>query len=150
MTWLSSNDENLWKCGSGVDSCKSTSSFRHLNDSGGVEYGQTKGVTNFNNKSEHENSVCAKMVPENPPVFSWKTNTNSQTCSSLTRSCPVWLFLFPKLKSSLKGNYLQLNEDIHKKMAGLLKAFSQNYFKKCFEAWKACIGWCASFWYILL
>jgi hypothetical protein len=33
--------------------------------------------------------VCAKMAPKNPPVFSHKTNSNTQARSVLTRTCPV-------------------------------------------------------------
>jgi hypothetical protein len=32
--------------------------------------------------------VCAKIVPKNTPVLSWKTNINARTCSILTRFCP--------------------------------------------------------------
>jgi hypothetical protein len=38
------------------------------------------------------------------------------TRSVFTRSCPIWFFLFQKLRSSLRGTHLELNEDIHKKM----------------------------------
>jgi hypothetical protein len=33
--------------------------------------------------------LCAKIVPKNLPVFNQKTNTNAQTCSIFTRSCPM-------------------------------------------------------------
>jgi hypothetical protein len=33
--------------------------------------------------------LCAKMVPNNSPFFSWKTNKNTGKRSVLTRSCPM-------------------------------------------------------------
>jgi hypothetical protein len=45
----------------------------HVNDTGGTAYGQRNSETNFNNTYEHE-KACAKMVSENPLIFSWKTN----------------------------------------------------------------------------
>jgi len=56
-TWLSSNDENWWKCGKGEDSCENRSLLRHQKDSRRVEYGQTSTKTDFNNKFEHERSM---------------------------------------------------------------------------------------------
>jgi hypothetical protein len=41
-------------------------------------------TTNLNKKK-----VCARMVQYNPPVFSQKTNTNTQTCPDVIRSCPT-------------------------------------------------------------
>jgi len=45
------------------------------------------------------------------------------------------IFLFPKLKSLLRETHFQA-VDIRKKVAELLKALRQNYFRRCFEAWK--------------
>jgi len=53
---------------------------------------------------------------------------------------PHDIFLSPELKSSLTGTHIQSTEDIHKKMAELLKALSQNDFWRCYEAWNACTG----------
>jgi hypothetical protein len=35
---------------------------------------------------------------------------------------------------------VQPSEAIHKKMAELLKALTQNGFRRCFKAWKICMG----------
>jgi hypothetical protein len=53
---------------------------------------------------------------------------------------PCDFFLFPKLKILLKGTHFQSTEDIHKKMAELLKAVSQNDFRRRFETWKTPCG----------
>jgi hypothetical protein len=37
------------------------------------------------------------------------------------------------LKSSLKGTYIHPTEDIHEKMAELLKELPQNDCRRCFE-----------------
>jgi hypothetical protein len=49
--------------------------------------------------------------------------------------------LFSKLKSLLKGTHYQSNEDIHKKMAKLLKPLSKNDFRRYFQQWKAHMWW---------
>jgi hypothetical protein len=49
---------------------------------------------------------------------------------------PCDFFLFPKLKHSLKGTHFQSTEDIQRKTTDLLKGFTQNYFQRCFHAWK--------------
>lgn len=74
--------------------------------------------------------------------FSWKTNTNTWTQPTVTRSCPMELFLFQKLEKSPKGTHFQSSKDIYKKTAELLRAHPQNDFRGWFEAWKACIEWC--------
>jgi hypothetical protein len=55
---------------------------------------------------------------------------------------PCDLFLFPKLKHSLKGTHFQSIENIQRKTTDLLKAFTQNDFQKCFHAWKECTQHC--------
>jgi len=47
---------------------------------------------------------CVKTVPNNPPIFSEKTNTNARTHSILTRSHPVSLLSFPKIEKLTQGN----------------------------------------------
>jgi len=70
-------------------------------------------LTNFNMLK-----LCAKMVPNSLPVFNHKTNTDARTRSILTRSCPMWLFSFPKIE-----NFSQRKMSIRKR---------QSYFK-CFH-----------------
>jgi hypothetical protein len=70
-------EENMGK----VRTLERTVLFRYQNNSRGVECGQRNGVTNFNMKK-----VCAKMVPKKIPISNYKTVTNTQTCSVLTRS----------------------------------------------------------------
>jgi hypothetical protein len=48
----------------------------------------------------------------------------------------VWLSLFTELKILVKGTNFQSVEGIHKKMAALFTALSQNGFRRCFESWK--------------
>jgi hypothetical protein len=43
------------------------------------------------------------------------------------------------MRSYLKGNHFQSNEDNHKKTAELRTALSQNDPRGCFKAWMACI-----------
>jgi len=90
-TWPFSNDENWCKCGKGENSFQNISLFRHQNDGSRVR----QILTNLNMKK-----VCVKMAPRNLPVFSQKTNTNTQTRFILTTSCLVWHFASLKIGKS--------------------------------------------------
>ena len=50
--------------------------------------------------------------------------------------CDFWLF--PKLKTILKGKRLQSREDIMKKLTEELGSIQEEEFKKCFEKWQKC------------
>jgi hypothetical protein len=56
---------------------------------------------------------------------------------------PCDFFLFPELKSLLKGPHFQSTEDIL--TAQLLKAHFTNDFRECFKAPKAHKEWCIAF-----
>jgi hypothetical protein len=96
-------------------------------------------TTNFSRKQ-----LCAKMVPKSPPVFRHKTNTNARTPSVLTTSCPIWLLPFPNWKFCSKEPIFS-QEDSHRKTVELLKALSQNGFRRCFEGWRDRMGRCVAF-----
>lgn len=49
---------------------------------------------------------------------------------------PCDFFLFPKLKSELKGKKFDTREEIAEKSRMRLKAIPKDSFKKCFEEWK--------------
>jgi hypothetical protein len=71
------------------------------------------------------------------PVFIRETPEDAPYSSALA---PCDLFLSPESKSSLKGTHFQSTEGIRKETAELLKAVSQNYFRRCLEAKKALWG----------
>jgi hypothetical protein len=106
------------------------------NDSGGDEYGQRNGE--INNKLEHEKSV-PKWSQRIHPFLAGKQIPTSKYALYLSDT-PCDSFLFPKLKRSPKGTHFRPTEDIHKETDDLLKALSQNDFRRCFEAWKARLG----------
>jgi hypothetical protein len=62
-----------------------------------------------------------------------RVRLHTSTQSDLASYSPRDVFPFRKLKSSLKGTHFQSSEDLHKKMAELLRAVSQNDVR-CFEA----------------
>jgi len=75
----------------------------HYNDSGGNEYVQRNGKTNFNNKFEHEKSVC-----QNGPKEFFLARKQIPTLEHAPYSSDLAPFdssLFPKLKSSLRGTH---------------------------------------------
>jgi hypothetical protein len=90
------------------------SSFRHQNDSGGIEYGQRNSERHFNNKFEHEKSksqrICQFLTRKQIPVL--KRTLQSPDLAPCN-------FFFPKIEKL--ETHFQSAEDIHKKMAELLK-----------------------------
>ena len=49
---------------------------------------------------------------------------------------PCDFYLFPKLKSALKGTHFQSVEEVKTKTADILKKMTLNDFQHCFEQWK--------------
>jgi hypothetical protein len=54
--------------------------------------------------------------------------------------CDIWLF--PKLKSPLKGRRFQTVEEIKGNMTRQLMMISKEDFADCFEKWKGCLHKC--------
>lgn len=57
--------------------------------------------------------------------------------------CDFWLF--PKVKSVLKGSHFEGVEDIQEHVTNTLRAIKKEEFKGCFEAWKGRIQKCIDF-----
>jgi len=55
---------------------------------------------------------------------------------------PVDFFLFPQLKSSLKGRRFQTIEEMEENWTRDLRAIPQNKFQDTFQNWKKCWEWC--------
>ena len=53
---------------------------------------------------------------------------------------PADFFLFPKLKSSLKGRRFQAVEEIEENLIMDLRAIPQNTFQDAFQNWKKTLG----------
>ena len=53
-------------------------------------------------------------------------------------------FLFPKIKSALKGTQFKLKEEVKRKSAELLNALTKEDFQDCFEQWKNPIERCVA------
>ena len=61
----------------------------------------------------------------------------TQPCNSPDLApCDFWLF--PKLKSPLKGKRFQITDEIKENMMGQLMAIPTEDFAECFEEWKRC------------
>jgi hypothetical protein len=52
------------------------------------------------------------------------------------------LWLFPKIKSAIKGQRFQYVEDIQKYLMMALKVIPQQEFQKCFQQWQHCWAKC--------
>jgi hypothetical protein len=55
---------------------------------------------------------------------------------------PADFFLFPKLKSTLKGRGFQMIEEIEENSLWDLRAIPQNMFQDTFQNWKKRWKWC--------
>jgi hypothetical protein len=55
---------------------------------------------------------------------------------------PCDFYLFPKLKSALKGTHFQSGNKVKSKMADLLKRMSAEDLHHCFEQWKIIMQQC--------
>ncbi|GFU61102.1 putative mariner transposase [Trichonephila clavipes] len=53
---------------------------------------------------------------------------------------PCDFFLFPKIKSALKGTRFESMEAVNQKTAELLKALTEKDFQHCFDQWKEEFG----------
>lgn len=98
--------------------------------------------------------VCAKMVPKNLTLDQMEARKNICadtlnhiendpnflerviTCDYSPDVAPCDFYLFPKVKSALKGTRFQSVEAVQRKAAAVMKELTQNDFKHCFEQWK--------------
>jgi hypothetical protein len=55
---------------------------------------------------------------------------------------PSKLFLFPKLKTTLKGCRFQPIEAIQENVLRELRAITESVFQEAFQQWKKCCEWC--------
>jgi transposase len=55
---------------------------------------------------------------------------------------PADFFLFPKLKSTLKGRRFQTIEEIQENAIRELRAITGSAFQEAFQQWKKCWEWC--------
>jgi hypothetical protein len=55
---------------------------------------------------------------------------------------PCELYLFPKVKSVLKGTNFQSFDEVKSKMACMLNRVSADDLQHCLEQWNICMQWC--------
>jgi len=55
---------------------------------------------------------------------------------------PAGFFLFPKLKTTLKGRRFQTIEEIQENVIRELRAITESAFQEAFQQWKKCWEWC--------
>jgi hypothetical protein len=74
----------------------------------------------------------------NPSVFGGTRGNSHYTSSLLAWSRTSGLFLFTKLKMSLKGRSFESSDSIRENSLADLRSVPNEAFKKCFEEWKKC------------
>ena len=57
---------------------------------------------------------------------------------------PAHFFLFPKLKTTLKGHHFQTIEEIQENVIRELRTITESAFQEAFQQWKKCWEWCIS------
>ncbi|VVC30983.1 Hypothetical protein CINCED_3A013073 [Cinara cedri] len=95
--------------------------------------------------------VCAKLVPKY--LTPDQKLVRQQICSDILErleeepelieniiTCDF--YLFPKIKSALKGTRFELMEEVKRKSAELLNDLTKTNFQHCFEQWKKRMKWC--------
>jgi len=61
----------------------------------------------------------------------------------LTWPSPIWLFfLFPKIKSTLKGTRFESIDAVKAKAMDLMDKLSEDDLQHCFQQWKIRVEWC--------
>jgi len=54
----------------------------------------------------------------------------------------MWLVLFPKIKSALKGTKFETADAVKAKTTELMNKLSDDDLQHCFQQWKICMEWC--------
>ena len=69
-------------------------------------------------------------------VFGKKQHSSDRTSTVLSGPSTVQLFLFPKIKSALKGNRFEAVDTVKAKATQLLNSITQDDLQHCFQQWK--------------
>ena len=80
-------------------------------------------------------------IVQSPSLNFWPNSCASTTPYS-PDIAPADFYLFPKLKFSLKGHWLDSIEDIHANTEKVLNTLKKENFQECFQKWKHCWSRC--------
>jgi hypothetical protein len=72
----------------------------------------------------------------------WENQTLMLHHDSALDLAPADFFLFPKLKTTLKGRCFQKIEEIQENMIKELHAITESVFQEAFQEWKKHWEWC--------
>jgi hypothetical protein len=80
---------------------------------------------------------CASsQLPRGEAVFSRQVHFSARTTPYSPDLPPCDFYLYPKLKSALKGTNLQSVDEVKSKTADLLNRVSGDDLQRCFDKWK--------------
>ena len=86
---------------------------------------------------------CAGSRVTPHPQLSGKTSHIRCAPSALFSGlAPADFFLFPKLKTTMKGHYFQTTEEIQENAIRELHAITESAFQEAFQQWKKSCEWC--------
>jgi hypothetical protein len=77
-------------------------------------------------------------------VLGQKISREIGTSTTFTNLTPCDFWLFPKLKTTLKGQRFSYTVDIQGHVTNILKSIPEEGFQQCFEQWKQCLPKCAA------
>ena len=79
--------------------------------------------------SSRQRAICEE-------VFGEKQHSSDGTSTVLSGPSTVRLFLFPKIKSALKGTRFESVDAVKAKATQLLNSITQDDLQHCFQQWK--------------
>ena len=85
----------------------------------------------FFTKTTHQYST-----PVCQDVFDEAQDHRVGTSTDLTWPSPMWLFLFPKIRSALKGTKFESADAVKAKVTELMNKLSEDDMQHCFQQWK--------------
>ncbi|VVC34237.1 Hypothetical protein CINCED_3A000056 [Cinara cedri] len=105
-------------------------------------------ITNEKNDSERS-SINSVALPTVRGVAIKKRDCSPRRRSrwvvkKTSNLAPCDFFLFPKIKSALKGTRFESMEAVKQKTAELLKALTKEDFQHCFDQWKKSMEKCVA------
>jgi hypothetical protein len=111
------------------------------------EMGKDKECSsNFNHQSRMK-KVCAMMIPTSGNAEQFlmqKFTLLMKHPPSSSELAPSNFFLFPIIRTLLKRAHFELSEVVFQQMLQMLKAISQDRFKKCLEMWQKRTAYCTA------
>ncbi|EGI66262.1 FLJ37770-like protein [Acromyrmex echinatior] len=139
----SKTDDNIETIGNLIRSDRRLS-IRAIDETVGCGWIDKECVRQILHNNFNMKKVCAKMVPK---ILTFEQQEARKNLSKYSISvldhppyspdlAPCDFYLFPKVKSALKGTRFESVEAVKEKAARVLKELTEEDFQHCFKQWK--------------